>query len=192
MIYPSNGDITQGFHTNHLALDIRAGYQQPVYAPHKGVVTHAGQLGSGTNDAGLALDIDGGIYKSRLGHNDRLFVKVGDHVNEGDLVAYEGFTGYTSPDNVVAGSHVHWVLWYNGERVDGRLHVNKEDDMADLEARKWINGLTKTVEDQGKVIAEQRNWIIGLTGTVEALAKGTSKEQLVAEAVAEIKKRLDA
>lgn len=120
---PVDGNITQGFHSAHLAVDIAGPHRSPVYAPHSGKVTYAGQLGSGTNDAGLAVDIDGGTYKSRLGHNDQIIVSVGQQVTEGQQVAYQGFTGYTQPDNVVQGSHCHWVLWENGTRVDGRNYI---------------------------------------------------------------------
>lgn len=130
MKYPSNGIITQGFHPAHLALDLRAGYRAPVYAPHAGTITHAGQLGSGTNDAGLAIDINGGRFVSRLGHNDQILVSVGQQVSEGQHIAYEGYTGYTQPDNVVAGSHVHWVLWDNGTRVDGRNYITQGASMS--------------------------------------------------------------
>lgn len=120
---PVDGNVTQGFHSAHLAVDIAGPHRSYVYAPHAGKVTYAGQLGSGTNDAGLAIDVDGGTYKSRLGHNDQIIVSVGQQVSEGQHVGYQGFTGYTQPDNVVAGSHCHWVLWENGTRVDGRRYI---------------------------------------------------------------------
>lgn len=120
---PVEGNITQGFHSAHLAVDIAGPHRSHVYAPHAGKITYAGQLGSGTNDAGLAIDVDGGTYKSRLGHNDQIIVSVGQQVSEGQHVGYQGFTGYTQPDNVVQGSHCHWVLWENGTRVDGRRYI---------------------------------------------------------------------
>lgn len=124
MIKPVNGNVTQGFHSAHLAVDIAGPHRSPVYAPHAGRITVAGQLGSGTNDAGLAIDIDGGRFKSRLGHNDEILVSVGQNVTEGQHIGYQGYTGYTQPDNVVGGSHCHWVLWDNGTRVDGRQHIS--------------------------------------------------------------------
>jgi hypothetical protein len=120
---PVNGVITQGFHAGHQALDIAGAHRSPVYAPHDGVVTHAGQLGSGTNDAGLAIDINGGEFVSRLGHNDQILVYNGQRVKQGQHIAYQGFTGYTQPDNVVQGSHVHWVLWRNGTRVNPANYI---------------------------------------------------------------------
>lgn len=123
MRYPVDGRISQGFHAGHQAVDIAGMHRAPVYAPHAGRITHAGQLGSGTNDAGLAIDINGGRFVSRLGHNDQIIVSVGQNVAEGQHIGYQGFTGYTQPDNVVQGSHVHWVLWDNGTRVDGRNYI---------------------------------------------------------------------
>lgn len=136
MKLPSDGTITQGFSATHLAVDVSAGYRSPIYAPHSGTVTDAGQMGSGTNDAGLAVDITSERFKSRLAHNDSINVKIGQKVSEGQIVGYEGYTGYTIPKGI-KGSHCHWVLWDNGKRVDGTKYIGdvmtlKTNDVAEI------------------------------------------------------------
>lgn len=125
MRLPAQGPITQGFTSTHLAVDIggRAYFGTPIVAPHAGIITAAGQMGSGTNDAGLAVDITQQPFKSRLAHNERITVAVGQTVIEGQQIGVQGFTGYTLPDNTIDGTHCHWVLWNNGVRVDGRKYI---------------------------------------------------------------------
>ncbi len=135
MRYPAQGSVTQGFSSSHLAVDIggQTYFGTPIVAPHAGKITAAGQMGSGTNDAGLAIDVTGGQLKSRLAHNDQILVSVGQDVSEGQQIGTQGFTGYTQPDNTKAGTHCHWVLWDNGVRVDGRNYINNNgEDMANL------------------------------------------------------------
>lgn len=125
MRLPSNGSVSQGFHSAHLAVDIVAGYRRPIVAPEAGVVSYSGQMGSGTNDAGLVVQIGDETNGHRLCHLESYVVSRGQRVAEGQLVGYEGYTGYTKPDNVIQGSHLHWVMWRNGQRVDGRRYVNQ-------------------------------------------------------------------
>lgn len=124
MKLPAQGNISQGFTPTHLAVDIAGPYRSPIVAPHSGTVTAAGQMGTGTNNAGLAIDITGGQFKSRLAHNDQILVSVGQTVQEGQQVGLQGFTGYTIPSGQ-AGTHCHWVLWDNGTRVDGRNYITQ-------------------------------------------------------------------
>jgi murein DD-endopeptidase MepM/ murein hydrolase activator NlpD len=125
MILPGGAaPIGQGFSTAHQAVDqgSAAWFDKPIYAPHSGTVTAVGQMGSGTNNAGLAVDITGGRYKSRMGHLDSYSVKVGQVVKEGQEIGRMGYTGYTIPAGK-NGTHTHWILWDNGTRVDGRKYI---------------------------------------------------------------------
>lgn len=128
MRLPASGKITQGFHAGHLAVDIATGYRKPIVAPEAGVITYVGQMGKpGTTlDAGTVVQIgyqDKRLH--RLCHLDSVAngIRVGVTVKEGQTVGYEGYTGYTQPDNVVQGSHLHWVMYVNNTRVDGRKYV---------------------------------------------------------------------
>ena len=119
MIKPSNGWVSNGFSSSHMAVDIVSGFRSDVVAPVSGKVTATGQMGSGTNDAGLVVQIGTTVDGHRLTHLDEILVSVGQNVSQGQVVGRMGFTGYTQPDNVVAGTHVHWVMWKDGVRVDG-------------------------------------------------------------------------
>ena len=59
----------------------------------------------------VAIDHGGGIV-TLYGHNSSLNVSEGEHVNQGDVIAYAGATGY------VTGAHVHFEVRVNGEKVD--------------------------------------------------------------------------
>ncbi len=123
MILPARGRISQGFSGQHLAVDIAGGYRSPIFAPHAGQITATGQMGTGTNDAGLAIDIDAGRFKSRLAHNDEIITTPGQNVVQGQHIGYQGYTGFTIPSGI-EGTHCHWVLWDNGVRVDGTKYIN--------------------------------------------------------------------
>lgn len=137
MIKPAQGPVGQEFSDAHLAVDIGGPeyFGTPIVAPYDGVITAAAQMGSGTNDAGLAIDIKShdGMYLSRLGHNDQILVRVGQTVKAGEQVGTQGYTGYTIPDNQKGGTHCHWVLWVNGVRVNGEDYINEGNDMTDAE-----------------------------------------------------------
>lgn len=127
MIRPSAGWISQDFHSAHMAVDIVDAYRSPILAPEDGTITYTGQMGSGTNDAGLVVQIgDTSSRAHRLCHLDEILVSNGQRVSKGQIVGRMGFTGYTQPDNVVAGTHLHWVMWDNGRRVRGLDYVTND------------------------------------------------------------------
>ncbi len=126
-VLPALGKITNKFSAGHQAVDIANSVGTPIHAPDGGKIIHAGQMGSGTSDAGLAVEILSldKYVGHRLCHNSKIIVKVGDIVQKGQVVAYMGFTGYTQPDNVPAGSHCHWIMFIQGRRVNGLLYIDK-------------------------------------------------------------------
>lgn len=124
MIRPAKGVISQGFSAAHQAIDIANKPGTPVVAPISGEITIAGDLG----ECGLGVQVGDTTNGHRMCHNRKLLVKVGDIVKEGQKVAEMGYTGLTVPDDVPEGSHLHWVMWKDGKRVDGEKYL-KEDDM---------------------------------------------------------------
>lgn len=110
----------------HAGVDYRAPTGSNIYAPHSGKVTIAGSLGT----CGIAVEIDGGRFKSRLCHNSSVKVALGNNVSEGQVVALSGATG------AAIGAHCHWILWDNGVRVDGSKYVtNQGEEMITNEAQ---------------------------------------------------------
>lgn len=96
----------QGFHTG---LDFGGGVGLPITAPARGRVVFADSwvVRGGTT----VIDHGWGIY-SGFWHQSRIGVKVGDMVEQGQVIGDVGGTGR------ITGPHLHWELWVNGIQVD--------------------------------------------------------------------------
>ncbi len=97
----------------HSGMDIAAPNGTPVKAPAGGVVTFAAQglyLTGGT----LLLDHGHGVSSNFL-HLSRLDVKVGDRVQQGQVIGAVGATGRAT------GPHLHWGMNWFDVRVDPLL-----------------------------------------------------------------------
>ncbi len=118
MIWPLSGPITSefGWRTHpifgtqrfHSGLDIGGEYGDAICAAASGVVIEAGWIGGYGNT--VMIDHGDGVV-SLYGHNESLAVSVGQHVNQGDLIAYCGSTGNST------GPHCHFEVRLNGEPV---------------------------------------------------------------------------
>lgn len=109
----SQNAITQRKHGSYNAVDIGP-YPDPYYyAPEDGTVTNWGESGT----CGLRLVMDGPSGRHAFCHNESSLVKIGDRVKRGQRLAKMGYTGLTDPDDVPAGTHVHWVILRNGVYV---------------------------------------------------------------------------
>lgn len=118
MIWPISGPITSefGWRTHpifgnarfHSGLDIGGDYGLPIHAAQSGVVIEAGWIGGYGNT--VMIDHGGGI-STLYGHNESLAVSVGQHVNQGDVIAYCGSTGNST------GPHCHFEVRVGGEPV---------------------------------------------------------------------------
>lgn len=130
--------ITQGRHGAYNAVDIDNEPDPFYYAPEDGVVTVVDNVDDDT--CGKRLKLRGAHGEHGFCHNDTILVKAGDAVLRGQKLAKMGYTGYTVPDNVPAGAHVHWVLNRNGvwtyplELVDEAFIKLEGGTMADLGA----------------------------------------------------------
>ncbi len=118
-IWPLDGVITSGFGYRrspfthrwkfHSGLDISAARGTPIVTPSPGVVTFSGyREGYGRM---IEIDNSNGIG-SRFAHNTTHYVKVGDVVEQGQVIATVGSTGYTT------GPHLHYELLIDGKQVD--------------------------------------------------------------------------
>ena len=95
----------------HTGLDIGATTGTVIKAAMDGTVT----LASDKGDYGLHLKIENGDVMTIYAHCNKLYVKQGDTVKQGDEIAEVGNTGNTT------GPHLHFEI-----RKDGRL-VNPEN-----------------------------------------------------------------
>ena len=109
-VWPSvSRRITQYYSWRHTGLDIGAKAGTPIYALDGGRVELAGwSSGYGYN---VIVDHGNGI-KTRYGHSRKLYVKVGDRVEAGDVLGEVGSTGYST------GPHIHLELKINNAKVN--------------------------------------------------------------------------
>jgi murein DD-endopeptidase MepM/ murein hydrolase activator NlpD len=135
---PTGNRITQTQHLASKAVDYAAGPDPYVYAPEDGTIDSFMQRGTPgtTSDAGLCLRMNGKTGLHQFGHLERSYVQPGQKVKKGLKIAKMGYTGYTQPDNIPAGAHLHyWVLTPTGYVYPPNLYTeafNKEEDMAEL------------------------------------------------------------
>lgn len=101
-----NGSAYIYFHTG---LDFCGGVGVEILAPASGVVVFAGPLTVRGN--ATMIDHGWGIYSGYM-HQSEILVKVGDHVQPGQVIGLVGGTGR------VTGPHLHWEIWAGGVQVD--------------------------------------------------------------------------
>jgi murein DD-endopeptidase MepM/ murein hydrolase activator NlpD len=98
-----------GYTRMHAGIDFGAPTGTPVYAAGDGVVEKAAWAGG----YGRWLQIKhGGGFETGYGHLSRWAVKQGQHVRQGQVVAYVGSTGLST------GSHLHYEIMRNGQKVN--------------------------------------------------------------------------
>ncbi len=125
-IWPLRGVITSGFGARwggfHNGLDIANVKYSPIVAAAAGRVTTVGKpyLASG-DTATVVIIAHGNNFSTLYGHlDDRVHppvVQAGQNVNAGQLIAYEGMTGWTT------GPHLHFMTILNGRAVDPRPYL---------------------------------------------------------------------
>ena len=103
----------------HSGIDIAAAKGTPIHAPAGGIVTFANPdlyLTGGT----VLIDHGHGVSSNFL-HMSRIDVKVGDRVEQGQVIGLVGATGRAT------GPHMHWGMnWFN-VRVDPQLLMTPGD-----------------------------------------------------------------
>ncbi|MBP0020237.1 MAG: M23 family metallopeptidase [Cyanobacteria bacterium SBLK] len=106
LIWPATGQISQTFHRYHEGLDIAGPAGTPILAASSGTVTVAGWDDWGLGNAIVVQHENGS--RTVYGHNQRLFVRVGQSVFQGQTIAEMGSTGNST------GPHLHFEVRPNG------------------------------------------------------------------------------
>lgn len=124
-LLPVNGRITSnfGWRTHpvtgrkdfHDGIDIAQDYGTPIKAAGAGIVTFSGRSGTYGN---VIIISHGYGYKTIYAHNKKNFVKVGEKVNKGEIIAEIGLTGTTT------GSHLHFEVHKDGELINPKDILN--------------------------------------------------------------------
>ena len=111
-IWPAKGVLTSGYGMRwgrmHRGIDIANKTGTPILAAADGVVTFEGRQ----RGYGKIIDIrhiDGSL--TRYAHNHRHFVKLGQKVQQGQMIAHMGSTGFST------GPHLHFEIHPPGKRA---------------------------------------------------------------------------
>ena len=120
---PITGVITSRFGSResirsypHSGLDIAAPYGTSIKSASKGKVIFSGDKGSYGNL--IIVDCGNGV-QIYYGHCSKLYAKVGDKVNAGDIIAAVGSTGNST------GNHLHFEIKINGVSVNPQNYIYK-------------------------------------------------------------------
>ncbi len=120
---PVTGTITSRYGVNsrirsssHTGLDIATSTGTPIKAISDGTVTFAEYKGAYGNL--VKIDHGNGI-ESWYAHTSKMYVKVGQQVKAGDVIAAVGSTGNST------GSHLHLEIRINGQHVNPQNYLYK-------------------------------------------------------------------
>lgn len=104
---------TLGIQKLHAGQDMAAPVGTPIYAAAAGTVTTAGMV-DGTGTVTIKHEIDGQVWYTSYLHmyEDGIYVKAGDTVTAGQMIAGVGNTGRTS------GSHLHFEVRTKDDTAD--------------------------------------------------------------------------
>lgn len=102
--------INQYFHYGHTGVDIDGDYGNPIYAAAAGVVSKVAYLNYGYGYHVIINHSDG--MQTLYAHASKIFVKTGQHVNQGQTIALQGLTGHTT------GVHLHFEIRIHGTPVN--------------------------------------------------------------------------
>ena len=125
-VWPLRGRLTSPFGARwggfHNGLDIASPMYSPIVAAAAGRVTTVGKPYLAYGDTATVVIIaHGNNFSTLYGHlDDRVhppIVKVGQNVSAGQVIAYEGMTGWTT------GPHLHFMTIVNGRAVDPRPYL---------------------------------------------------------------------
>lgn len=110
-IWPAKGVLTSGYGWRwgrmHKGVDIAAPIGTPIMAAASGEVISAGWNSGGYGNLVKLRHADGSV--TLYAHNSRILVRLGQLVEQGELIAEMGSTGYST------GPHLHFEVHPNGE-----------------------------------------------------------------------------
>lgn len=113
LIWPVNGPVTSPFGMRwgklHPGIDIGVPTGTPIHAAASGTVVIAGWVGGYGNYT--CIDHGGGMATC-YGHQETIYVSVGQHVTQGQVIGLVDCTGYCF------GPHLHFEVRINGTPVD--------------------------------------------------------------------------
>ncbi|WP_238178381.1 peptidoglycan DD-metalloendopeptidase family protein [Calothrix sp. 336/3] len=110
-IWPAKGVLTSGYGPRwgrmHRGIDIANSTGTPIHATQAGVVERAGWNNGGYGNLVDIRHPDGSL--TRYGHNSRVMVQAGQQVQQGQVIAAMGSTGFST------GPHLHFEVHPSGK-----------------------------------------------------------------------------
>jgi murein DD-endopeptidase MepM/ murein hydrolase activator NlpD len=107
----------------HTGIDLRGDTGDPAHVTASGTVTTASWQGGYGNM--VEVDHHNGV-STRYGHLSKILVKVGQHVNMGDIVGLIGSTGRST------GPHLHYETRINDSAVDPQKFLRAGEKLSGL------------------------------------------------------------
>jgi murein DD-endopeptidase MepM/ murein hydrolase activator NlpD len=121
-LLPADADISSLFAarwgTFHYGIDFAAAYGSTVHAASGGTVIRSGWYGGYGNI--VIIDHGDGVT-TRYGHNSKLLVSVGEHVDAGDPISQVGSTGDST------GPHCHFEVRIDDKPIDPLPFLEEHD-----------------------------------------------------------------
>jgi murein DD-endopeptidase MepM/ murein hydrolase activator NlpD len=110
-IWPAKGELSSGYGWRwgrmHAGIDIAAPVGTPIFASAPGVITYAQWNDGGYGNLVEVTHPDGSI--TLYAHNDRILVREGQQVEQGQQISEMGSTGFST------GPHLHFELHPRGQ-----------------------------------------------------------------------------
>jgi len=111
---PTLGQVTQGYHRGHYAIDLADRSKPPIWAAANGTVVTA--QGGWNGGYGNYVIIDhGNGYKTLYAHQEEIYVTVGETVSKGQVIGKMGASGRVYG---VTGIHLHYECRLNGQKIN--------------------------------------------------------------------------
>ena len=114
LIFPTVGTITQNYHSGHLALDIANRSKGPIFAAAAGKVIKASYGWNGGYGNEIIIDHGNGM-QTLYAHSEKLYVKEGQYVEQGQTIAWMGNTGNVRG---ATGIHLHFEVRIKGVKYN--------------------------------------------------------------------------
>jgi murein DD-endopeptidase MepM/ murein hydrolase activator NlpD len=109
--------ITQGYHRLHSGLDISNSRRESTFAAADGFVELSGWR---TGYGNTVIINHGNGFKTLYGHSSEIYVKAGEQVVKGQVIAKQGNTGRVRG---ATGIHLHFEIIKNGVKVNPLSYV---------------------------------------------------------------------
>ncbi len=125
-------DPFQGRAAMHAGIDLAGPIGTPIYATADGTVAEAGWNNGGYGNL-VKLEHGRGI-ETRYGHLSAVFVRLGQRVKRGDVIARMGSTGRST------GSHLHYEVRIDGRAVNPVPFMRSTDYLVAIRSKNGTSG----------------------------------------------------